>query len=59
MGLGMVTKASFLNIYFSIKHSVTVADQNPNFSIPDPWSKRHRIPDLDLQQIFSIFNVGI
>ena len=38
---------------FSIKPNVTVADPNPNFSIPDPGSKRHRIPDPDTQLIFS------
>ncbi len=59
VGLGMVSKASFLNIYFSIKPSVTVADQNRNFSIPEPGSKRHRTPDLDPHQNFSIFNAGI
>jgi hypothetical protein len=49
----MQSNASFLNIYFSIKPNVTVADPNPNFSIPDPGSKRHRIPDPDTQLIFS------
>jgi hypothetical protein len=28
----------------------------PNLSIPDPGSKKNRIPDLDPQEYLSIFN---